>query len=215
MIYYLIDASVAAEFYRPPASLKPEHLELQERIVAQKYSKNALLYIPAFCIPEVFNTFAKWWIRQESVFASQEQYEKTCKLFGVHIHDRELFYSYDLTRYHNLRCHSIFPVEHRFKTEFDVTGLPKTAKAGELDKKLKELDQYDHVGKHYLSAFDILIIAMGMELEMLLGKKVHLLTNDERLAKICQVKPEFPKSHYWRKLLSSQLPRTNCRHLPS
>lgn len=85
MIHYLIDACVAADFYRPrssfPAHEFATHRALKKRVTAQRLSGEAIIFIPAFCISEVFNTFAKWWIRQGSVFESREQYDNARRQF--------------------------------------------------------------------------------------------------------------------------------------
>jgi hypothetical protein len=210
VIHYLIDASVAVDFYRPRNSFTPpiffKHRALKRHITNQRYSRQAVIFIPAFCVAEVFNTFAKWWIRQRAVFRSQQQYENARQLFISHVHDRKFFYSCDLTRYHNLNCHEVFPVEHTTETEFQVTGLPTTTSWADLNKKLQETDAKDSVSKHYVSAFDILIIAMGMELQAIHGERVYLLTKDARLALVASQKPDFPKPLYWPNLSVSDLP---------
>jgi hypothetical protein len=155
VIHYLIDASVAADFYRPresfPKSTYIKHRQLKEHITKQRLSGDAMIFIPAFCIPEVFNTFAKWWYRRNSVFGSQRSYEGAWNLFASHVHDRKFFYSYDLTRYHNLNCHEVSLVEHKTDTEYQATGLPTTATQEELNRKLQEKDRADFVSRHYLN----------------------------------------------------------------
>ena len=100
-------------------------------------------------------------------------------------------------------------IEHTTETEFDATGLPVGTDTAVLNKKLKQNNPRDHIGKYYLSTLDILIIAMGMELKRIHGTEIHLLTKDKRLALISSKKPQiFPKPHYWPKLKVSELPRS-------
>lgn len=210
MIHYLIDASVVVDFYRPRSSFRAQvfsrHVALKDHITNQRLSGKAIIFIPAFCVAEVFNTFEKWWIRQKAVFQSQRHYEDARQLFISHVHDRRFFYCYDLTRYRNLNCHEVFPVEHTTQTEFQVRGLPTTASWADLNRKLQEIDPRDTVGRHHLSAFDILIIAMGMELQAIHGERVYLLTKDARLALVAGQKAKFPKPLYWPNLSVSDLP---------
>ena len=97
-------------------------------------------------------------------------------------------------------------VEHKTDTEYQATGLPTTATQEELNRKLQEKDRADFVSRHYLSTFDILVIAMGMELKMIHGAEVHLLTKDNRLALISGQKPSFPKPYCWPETSVSDLP---------
>lgn len=212
MIKYLIDASVALEFYRPKPTFRTPQAYIHSRnlrrfITKQKENDRAIFFIPSFCIAEVRNTLAKWLHREKNIFRSQEHYKAVFHMFISHVHDRKFFYSYDLNRYHNLNTTEIVEVEHTTETEFEATGLPIGTDEGKINAKLQEKNPYDHIGKYYLSSFDILIIAMGMELKKTHGEEIHLLTRDKRLALICSKKLDtFPKSYYWDKLRISDLP---------
>ena len=212
MIFYLIDASVAAEFYKPKAAFRTlkEYklsLGLRNHITRQKLTNKAIILIPSFCIAEVRNTLAKWYFRHKNVFRSKQHYDTTFWKFIAAVHDRKFFYSYDLNRYHNLNTSAITDVEHITDTEFDATGLPVGTDSKSINKELRKKNEYDHRGRYYLSTFDILIVAMGMELRRITGEEIHLLTSDKRLALISSRKPEeFPKSYYWPELKIFDLP---------
>jgi hypothetical protein len=114
-------------------------------------------YIPQFCIIEVFNTFAKWYYAEKRI--SETRYKEICEYFQNLIRNRLVLYTYNLHRYHNLNCDKIFPVEH-------TTPHTKPKK-----------------GK--LSTFDILIIAMALELQLIHGvDNITILSCDARLLDI-------------------------------
>ena len=202
MITYVLDTNVVCEFYRPKGTYeKIEEFNHSQNLIAeiskQKLDKKAILFVPAFCIAEVKNTFAKWHYRKQVI--NETEYKKCCETFSKHITGREFFYSYDLNRYHNINCDDIVVLEHTTDTEYSITKLPpRTAKEEDIEAALKKINPKDSIRKHYLSSFDILIIAAGMELKRIMGDAVYLLSNDMRLNMIAKLKPDlFPKAFYW------------------
>ena len=201
MVFYLIDASVAVEFYKPKAAFRTpkeykQSLGLRNYVTQQKLTNEAVIFIPSFCIAEVRNTLAKWYFRYKNVFRSKQHYDTTFWKFIAAVHDRKFFYSYALNRYHNLNTSAITDVEHVTDTEFDATGLPVGTDNKLINKELRKKNEYDHIGRYYLSTFDILIIAMGMELRRITGEEIHFLTSDKRLPMISSKNPlEIPKSN--------------------
>jgi hypothetical protein len=156
MKFYLIDAS--AYIYAV------ENLnKIKLNFFAEKGTGQAFLYIPQFCITEVFNAFARKFYRDKNI--GNDLYQQWRNKFIQAIQNRTLVYCYNLHRYHNLNAHEVYKVEHT---------TPYSEK------------------EHSLSAFDILIIAMGMEL-----KKIHapdevtILTRDGRLQHISNLKDNF------------------------
>lgn len=213
MIRYLIDSSVAIEFYQPKAVYRSERerlgsKRLRKHITKQRLDNKAIIYIPSFCIAETLNIFDKWWHRLgNQVFVDEQHYRSSKGLFISHVQNRKFFYSLDFNRYHNLNADIVRPVEHTTDTEFQASGLPPGTDNRLIDAKLKEVDPADYATKHRLSTFDILIVAMGMELKRTSGSEVHLLTSDKRLHLISSQRPDlFPKAHYWPKLRVSDLP---------
>jgi predicted nucleic acid-binding protein len=138
--------------------------------ISKNIAKGYFYYIPQFCIAEIFNIFAKWRYRKEQgkTFINEKKYKSLRETFKTLIHDRASIYSYDLHRYHNLNCDKIYEIEHT---------TPKSSK------------------KPYLSTFDILIIAMAIELQRIHGKdNITILTCDNRLIEIAKplnIKTEF------------------------
>ncbi|MDR3244491.1 MAG: hypothetical protein LBT79_07050 [Elusimicrobiota bacterium] len=154
--YYLIDASAYARSVDLEYNIK-NHVN---HSFFGNISKGYFYYIPQFCIAEVFNVYAKWYYRKNKIDTAE--YNRLCSNFKDMIHNRKVFYPYDLHRYHNLRCDEIY----------------------EIEQKTNRLKQ----GKPYLSTFDILIIAMGLELQHIHGKdNVVILSCDERLIKIANL----------------------------
>jgi len=157
--YYLIDSSAFVH--------SVEHSgNTNINFFVERANGDAFLYIPQFCITEVFNTYARKFYEENIIPGSV--YNQWRNAFINAIHDRRMLYCYDLHRYHNLNSHKIYRSEHR---------IPRSSK-------------YDR-----LSTFDVLIIAMGMEL-----KKVHapndvfILTRDKRLKRVSNARKDFARA---------------------
>jgi len=130
----------------------------------EQATKRALLYVPQFCVAEVLNAFARVFYKDQSV--GEETYIEWRDVFIKAIHNRRILYCYDLHRYHNLNTDKVFEIEHT--------------------------TSYNPKRKNYLSALDILIIAMGMELRRIHPPDdVSVLTRDGRLHKISNASEEF------------------------
>ena len=159
MNYYLIDTSAFVYAI--------EHLNQTRRdFFAEKAAGMAFLYMPQFCVTEVFNTYARLFYRENRILGPE--YNKWRSQFIRAIHNRRIIYCYDLHRYHNLNAHGVYKVEHRHP-------LPNAQSP--------------------LSGFDILVIAMGMELMRIHEpNEVSILTRDGRLHCISNLEPEFPKA---------------------
>ena len=128
---------------------------------SEKALNKAFLYLPQFCVTEVLNTFARCFFQKKSI-PTEEIYKEWCVNFLDAIRNRKLIYVYDLHRYHNLNTDPIIIKEHT---------TPLTGK------------------ERYLSSFDILIIAMAMELSKIHieNNEVILLTRDGRLKRIANL----------------------------
>lgn len=171
MNYYLIDASAFIYAIENLGKTKKDFF-------TEKSLGQAFLYMPQFCVTEVFNVYAKFFHRFKKITTSQE-YEDWRKYFIQLIHrqleppltNENMIYCYDLHRYHNLNAQEIYEVEHT---------TPYSAKESSL------------------SSFDILVIAMGMEL-----KKIHepnsviILTRDGRLKRISNMRPNFATAEWF------------------
>jgi len=132
----------------------------------EKAKGEAFLYIPQFCITEVLNVFARFFYREKRV--ENRLYTKWKNDFVAATHNRKIVYCYDLHRYHNINTKTIIKLEH-------ITPYKK--------------------GESSLSSFDILIIAMGMELKKIHSpNEVQLLTRDCRLQRISNMNIQFAKA---------------------
>lgn len=105
---YLFDASAAVELY---TSLNAKCKKAVRFIVEQKKThKQAALYIPIFCVVEVFNTLARRHFKDGAL--DRAQYESSLKRFRDEVHWGRTLYSYDLNRYHVIGADEIIPIEH-------------------------------------------------------------------------------------------------------
>lgn len=171
--YYLLDTNAALRHYIPDKKITPQI----DHIIEQHGLKKAFIFISQFCISELFNTFAKFHYRKKESYPeeyqesflkdfkplSSEDYQKICSNFREDIKFGRLFYSYSLDRYHTFNADSIFPFEH----QIELTR--KNHKTGKDEP-------------YFLSTFDILIIAMGIELARIHGDtRTYILTCDKRI----------------------------------
>lgn len=151
---YLFDASAAVELYYPrnPKCEKAVRFIVEQR----KIHKLAVLYIPNFCIVEVFNTLARKHFKDKTLNA--QLYEKYLKHFRDDVHWGKTLYSYELNRYHIIAADEIIPLEHNVASEHE---------------------------RDHLSTFDILIIAMACELAYIgQPEDTFLVTCDRRIQKV-------------------------------
>jgi hypothetical protein len=151
---FLFDASAAVELYLPGVRKVKNVVSF---ICDQKTKfHEAVIYIPSFCIAEVFNTFARKHFRpsKDDESLSKAEYDKCLESFRNDIHWGRTFYPYELHRYHIIAADRIIPIEHHF-----ALG----------DNK-------------HLSTLDILIIAMSCELAYTgIREETYLVTCDKRM----------------------------------
>jgi predicted nucleic acid-binding protein len=161
-IAYLFDASAIVPFYRHNPELEPK----VNHLVNQHEMGRATLFMPNFCIAEVFNTFAKLNFRSQEI--KKEEYDQMKNKFRSDIRRGRMFYEYPLHIYHIYNVDFISPFEHQL-----FIGKNKN---------------------EFLSTLDILIIGMGIELVNLYGNdNFRIITCDKRLAKICENLRKFDK----------------------
>lgn len=160
-VYYLFDASALHHLYVPDERLT----EQLDHFIEQRGLGRAFLFVPNFCVAEVFNSLARKHYRQQEL--TSEQYRLCKEEFRRDIHNGLLFYHYELNRYHVLNTDYIVPFEHLFETH-----RPKGIKKGE---------------EWRLSTLDLLIIGMGMELSRMTGGGAYVVTCDRRIDKVGKV----------------------------
>ena len=171
-MYLLVDANIAAGYYLP-RSLWSKRARERARIVfdsVRSGGSDHFLYIPNFCIAEVFSVFAKHsfgrWNRQikKKGTIDTRVYKSLVKQFGADIHNGSFLYQYELSRYHILGIDLVAPVDHYYQISRG-TGRSH-APAG---------------------TFDHLIISMGIQLAHVHGAdNVAIVTADKRLVKILE-----------------------------
>jgi hypothetical protein len=154
MLTYLFDASAAVELYAPRSSKTEKVVRF---IVDQKKThRQAILYIPNFCVVEVFNTLARRHFKDGAL--DRAQYESSLKGFRDDVHWGRTLYSYELSRYHVIAADEIIPIEHHVASEHE---------------------------RDHLSTFHILIIAMACELAYVgRPEDTFLVTCDRRILKV-------------------------------
>lgn len=146
---YLIDTCAWVTYYRGDEKTK----KWIDYVIEQKGLNRATLFMPSFCIAEVFNTFAKWRYR-EGLRLSEDEYVEIKNKFRDHIRKGALITEYPLHIYHIYNTDYVIPFEHQLEPEQDT-----------------------------LSTFDILIIGMGIELVKHYGDfPIRILTADKRIA---------------------------------
>lgn len=194
MIYYVLDTGVILpNYFNPPHKSKDtkraDKLKLQDKrirecyayIYAQWIKEEAKLIIPNFILAETINQFAYYHFRElgktkeqakrdflklKEKFINQVIYTPELSK-DIETQEQKCFFNYELNRHHILNLEHIIPIEHT------TEPIQKT--------------KYMFWGKHALSAFDLLLISVAMELRKLMGKdRVFILTREHRLWSVCQ-----------------------------
>ena len=172
-MYCLFDANVVAAYYCPKTTRSIRVWESARALIESVRSGGSkhFLYIPNFCIAEVFNVFMKYaysrWNRHTATSRIDRRVHRSVqKQFQDDIHNASLFYHYELSRYHVLAINLIAPIDHHYK-------MARKRRRG--------------AGHSPAGTFDQLIIAMGMHLVKIHGSgNVVIITSDDRLAKIIE-----------------------------
>jgi len=170
-MYILLDANVVAGYYLPRSMPFKRARDRIECILDSVRSKatDHFLYIPNFCIAEVFSVFAKHafgdWnphVKRSGGPLDKRVYQSLRDQFAKDIHNARLFYHYELSRYHILGIDLVAPVDHYFQI---TRGKKKNHRPA--------------------GTFDHLIISMGVHLAHIHGQdNVCLVTADDRLSNV-------------------------------
>lgn len=155
---YLLDTCAYVNYLRK----LPEHPDLEAKmnhLIEQRGLGAATLFMPNFCIAEVFNTFGRFRYR-EGIIRSETDYEIVKNAFRNHIRRGVLISEYPLHIYHVYNADYVVPFEHQWNIGVDQSWR--------------------------LSTFDILIIGMGIELVKHFGEEnVRIVTCDNRIEMLC------------------------------
>ncbi|MBN1916971.1 MAG: hypothetical protein JW889_03595 [Verrucomicrobia bacterium] len=147
------------------------------------------LYIPNFCIAEVFGVFAKYAFCRWSMKGTIDGrvYESLRSQFQKDIHNAALLYHYELARYHVLAIGMVAPIDYYFQVTRRRKTKSKPKPAG---------------------AFDQLIVAMGIHLTKIHGPgNVVIITADHRLSKVVERCRKLVSASAWKKLHLDEVER--------
>jgi hypothetical protein len=176
-LFLLLDANVVAPYYVPESSKKrrvPPRITSLMDAVRNGGAPYIFLYIPCFCIAEVFGVFDKYrfgrWNTDVKKTLSggipQPVYEDARRRFSEDVSQRRLLHPCDISRYHVLAADLVSPIDHYYQYYRDrARKAPK-----------KPMGTYDHM-----------IIAMGLHLSHVHGREnFAVVTADHRLAAILE-----------------------------
>ena len=170
-MYLLLDANVAAGYYLP-RSLDSRRARSRIQMILDSTRSQAstnVLYIPNFCIAEVFSVFAKHafgkWnrhVKKKKGTIDKRVYRSLVRQFGSDIHNGAFLNQYELSRYHILGIDLVAPVDHHYQISRGTKRNHSPA-----------------------GTFDHLIISMGIQLAHLHGPtNVAIVTADRRIGRI-------------------------------
>jgi hypothetical protein len=168
--YLLLDANVTAGYYLPRSLRSVRARSRIESIInaARSGHGDLFLYIPNFCIAEVFGTFMKYafgkWNRHVTRAGGRidrRVYERLVAQFQHDIHNGRVINQYELSRYHVLGINLVAPIDHHFQIR----------RAG---------------GNHRpMSTLDHLLVSMGIQLAKVHGQdRVIVVSADRRLCDV-------------------------------
>lgn len=175
-MYLLLDANVTAGYYLP-RSLNSKKAQERIEIIIDSIRSGAtknFLYIPNFCIAEVFSVFMKHsfgtWNKHVKSTIDSRVYKSLVEQFQQDIHNGKFMYHFELNRYHILGINLVAPIDHFYQIKKKVTN-----KRGKITKqKVVPASTFDH-----------LIISMGINLAHIHGPdNVCIISSDDRLTRI-------------------------------
>jgi len=171
-MYFLLDSNVVAGYYLPKSLNSKKARKRIELILnfIREDKKDNFLYIPNFCVAEVFSVFMKYtysaWNRHVKTKGTIDAriYNSLVNQFQSDIHNGKFFYHLELTRYHVLGINLVAPIDHYYQI------------SRKTDKKKRIVP---------MGTFDHLIISMGINLAHIHGPdNVCIISADDRLTNI-------------------------------
>jgi hypothetical protein len=166
-MYLLLDSNVTAGYYLPRSL---DSKKAQDRIEKLFFSIRSgksehFLYIPNFCIAEVFSVFmkhafGKWnrHVKKKGGTIDKRVYESLVEQFQKDIHNGKFIYHLELNRYHILGINLVAPIDHFYKISRAKGNVSPCG------------------------AFDQLIISIGITLSHIHGRNnVCIVSADDRL----------------------------------
>lgn len=181
-MFLLLDANVAAGYYLP-RSLKSKLARQRIQVILDSVRSGEtehFLYIPNFCIAEVFGVFMKHafgsWNKHVKDHGTLDKrvYNSLVKQFQKDIHNAKFLYHYELSRYHILGINLVAPIDHYYQFSRNRQPKKKATKKKKNGKNVAPMSTFDH-----------LIISMGIHLAHIHGpENVAILSTDDRLTSI-------------------------------
>lgn len=180
--YLLLDANVVAALYLPHSNRSGLVRDRIRTIYEARISggEDLFFYLPNFCVAEVFGVFMKHsfgsWNGHVKKTIDTRVYDRLVAQFQSDIHNANVIYHLELSRYHVLGVNLVAPIDHYFQFRRRRSG----------DKRqIAPMGTYDHM-----------IISMGCQLTKIHGVgSVAIVSADDRLTEIlskCQ--SNIPKS---------------------
>lgn len=170
-MYILLDANVVAGYYLPRSLTSKRARSRIETLIdsVRTGGSSHFLYMPNFCIAEVFSVLAKHafgqWnphVKRAGGALDKRVYQSLREQFANDIHNGSVIYHYELSRYHILGIDLVAPIDHHFQITRGV-------------------------GRRHIPAgtFDHLIISMGIHLAHIHGSwNTCIVTADDRLSNV-------------------------------
>ncbi len=176
--FLLLDANVVAGYYLPRSLNSKRACSRIETLLdfARSGRSQFFLYLPNFCIAEVFSVFMKYalskWNRHVKKKGlgtlDRRVYESLVRQFEKDIHNGQFINQYELSRYHVLGINFVAPIDHYFQI----------SRAGRTPKTRRRLPSP-------MGSFDHLLISMGVQLAHVHGAdRVVLVSADDRLCDV-------------------------------
>ena len=162
----LLDTNVLVDYYLKQRDNVVQAVELLKK---ERQDGRCLLFIPIFCVAEVFSTFAKRCFMERKI--NEETFLNAKWKFAEDVsrdyeYARYQYFAHlPLDRYHLFHAHLVYAPAWKRVLELQLSG------------KYRE---------QYPSTFDLLVIAQGIELSSLYSDNdFRLLTSDKLMIEIC------------------------------
>ena len=164
MRYFLLDANVLVSYYCPEDNDRVRGRAAP--LFASKAAGKSFLYVPNFCVAEVLRAFAKKCWGDRLYGDPAEAFSKFRTAFLEDVVESKQLYSYELSRRHVKMTDEI--LEASASMSYRTGAAP--------------------------SAFDVLLIAMGIDLANIHGSQLVIVTAERPIYDVCRGNKKFPKA---------------------
>ena len=171
----LLDANVLVDYY---LKQKKKIIESVENLRGARLSGRCLLFVPIFCIAETFSTFAKKRFLN-STPKKKDAINVNISLEAKWAFDRDVSREYE---FHKIQYFTPLPLDRYHLFNAHLVYEPAWKRIAELQRKYPK-----DFGKKFLSTFDLLVIAQGIEMTYLYHEEdFRLITSDVLMLRICE-----------------------------